>query len=79
MSKTKYINLTTEDITALISQVEESNLLSSVKQNLVNIIKNYTWLQLKLEQGKITLKILREILLGFKSEKNKSCPSGKAA
>lgn len=72
MSKTKYINLTTEDVTALISQVEDSSLLLSVKQTLVTIIRNYTWLQLKLEQGKVSFKILREILLGFKSEKNKS-------
>jgi len=72
MSKTEYVNLTTEDITNLISQVENSNLLPSPKQIIVTIIKNYTWLQLKLEQGKISFKILREILLGFKSEKNKS-------
>lgn len=72
MSKTKYINLTTEDVTALISQVEDSSLLLSAKQTLVTIIRNYIWLQLKLEQGKVSFKILREILLGFKSEKNKS-------
>ncbi len=72
MSKTEYINLTTADVTNLISQIENSNLLSSVKQILITIIKNYTWLQLKLEQGKVTFKILREILLGFKSEKKKN-------
>ena len=72
MSKIEYINLTTEDVTDLISQVEKGNLSPSVKQTLVTVIRNYTWLQLKLEQGKISFKILREILLGFKSEKNKS-------
>lgn len=72
MSKTKYINLTTADVTELILQIENSDLLSSVKQILITIIKNYTWLQLKLEQGKVTFRILREILLGFKSEKKKN-------
>ena len=72
MLKTEYINLTTANVTELILQIENSNLLFSAKHILITIIKNYTWLQLKLEQGKITFKILREILLGFKSEKKKN-------
>ncbi len=53
MLKTEYINLTPANVTELILQIENSNLLFSAKHILITIIKNYTWLQLKLEQGKI--------------------------
>jgi hypothetical protein len=73
------ININESEYKALIERVRASSLGDQDRKWLISILETFRFVQLALEQKKVALHKLRELLFGKKTEKDKNLNNLRAA
>ena len=71
MQKPKVVTLTSQEKEVLIEHIKTDSLNSNDKQVMIELLNLYDDLKEKLQSSNISIKKLREMLLGFKADKIK--------
>jgi len=63
------IEMSHKELEGLIKKIEENSLDEKSRGIIINILTSYVWLNTQLERGRLSIKKLRELFFGSKSEK----------
>ena len=69
--KTEIIELTSEDVACLSERLDSGNLNASDCRTLKKLLSTYIWLTRLIEEKKFSIKKLKSVLFGIKTEKSK--------